>query len=234
MDDSLYFTEQHLAVRNMVREFARSEVAPVAARARREGRVSMGERQEDGRARPARHSVAGRAGRRRPRHAQLHDRDQRDGEGRCIARDHHFRAYDARHVADRELRHQRAEKALRAVARFGESSGRIRTDRAERRQRRRQHANHRGAEKAPLRSQWQQDLHHPRRSRRDLRGDGGDRPGQGYEGNQLVHRDQGSQRSRQSRRPRNRTRRFTDSDARIQRGKEGRQARLESVRYPRR
>src|SRR3954465_615434 len=31
MDDSLYFTEPHLAVRNMVREFARSEVAPVAA-----------------------------------------------------------------------------------------------------------------------------------------------------------------------------------------------------------
>src|SRR6059058_6450855 len=30
MDDSLYFTEQHIAVRNMVREFARSEVAPVA------------------------------------------------------------------------------------------------------------------------------------------------------------------------------------------------------------
>jgi alkylation response protein AidB-like acyl-CoA dehydrogenase len=31
MDDSLYFAEQHIAVRNMVREFARSEVAPVAA-----------------------------------------------------------------------------------------------------------------------------------------------------------------------------------------------------------
>ena len=31
MDDSLYFNEQHLAVRNMVREFAVSEVAPVAA-----------------------------------------------------------------------------------------------------------------------------------------------------------------------------------------------------------
>jgi alkylation response protein AidB-like acyl-CoA dehydrogenase len=30
MEDSLYFTEQHLAVRNMVREFARTEVAPVA------------------------------------------------------------------------------------------------------------------------------------------------------------------------------------------------------------
>ena len=32
MDDSRYFTEQHLAVREMVREFARSEVAPVAAK----------------------------------------------------------------------------------------------------------------------------------------------------------------------------------------------------------
>src|SRR5256885_842267 len=31
MDDSLYFAEQHLAVRGMVREFARSEVAPAAA-----------------------------------------------------------------------------------------------------------------------------------------------------------------------------------------------------------
>jgi alkylation response protein AidB-like acyl-CoA dehydrogenase len=32
MDDSRYFTEQHLAVREMVREFAREEVAPVAAK----------------------------------------------------------------------------------------------------------------------------------------------------------------------------------------------------------
>ena len=32
MDDSLYFSEQHIAVRDMVREFARDEVAPVAAR----------------------------------------------------------------------------------------------------------------------------------------------------------------------------------------------------------
>jgi alkylation response protein AidB-like acyl-CoA dehydrogenase len=31
MDDSLYFSDQHLAVREMVREFARDEVAPVAA-----------------------------------------------------------------------------------------------------------------------------------------------------------------------------------------------------------
>jgi alkylation response protein AidB-like acyl-CoA dehydrogenase len=32
MDDSLYFSEQHLATREMVRHFAREEVAPVAAR----------------------------------------------------------------------------------------------------------------------------------------------------------------------------------------------------------
>lgn len=32
MDDSLYFSEQHLAVREMVRSFARDEVAPVAAK----------------------------------------------------------------------------------------------------------------------------------------------------------------------------------------------------------
>src|ERR671933_1928994 len=32
MDDALYFSEHHLAVREMVREFARQEVAPVAAR----------------------------------------------------------------------------------------------------------------------------------------------------------------------------------------------------------
>ena len=32
MDDGLYFTRQHLEVRYMVREFARTEVAPAAAR----------------------------------------------------------------------------------------------------------------------------------------------------------------------------------------------------------
>ncbi len=32
MEDSLYFSEQHIAVRDMVRSFAREEVAPVAAR----------------------------------------------------------------------------------------------------------------------------------------------------------------------------------------------------------
>jgi len=38
MDDSFYFSEQHLAVRDMVRQFARDEVAPVAAALDAEGR----------------------------------------------------------------------------------------------------------------------------------------------------------------------------------------------------
>jgi butyryl-CoA dehydrogenase len=37
MDDSLYFSEQHLAVREMVRQFARDDVAPVAAKHDAEG-----------------------------------------------------------------------------------------------------------------------------------------------------------------------------------------------------
>lgn len=32
MDDSLYFSEQHLATRETVRQFARDEVAPIAAK----------------------------------------------------------------------------------------------------------------------------------------------------------------------------------------------------------
>jgi alkylation response protein AidB-like acyl-CoA dehydrogenase len=38
MDDALYFSEQHLAVRDMVRDFARSEVAPVARALDAEGK----------------------------------------------------------------------------------------------------------------------------------------------------------------------------------------------------
>ena len=37
MDDALYFSEQHLAVREMVRSFAHVEVAPVAAQPGRSG-----------------------------------------------------------------------------------------------------------------------------------------------------------------------------------------------------
>jgi alkylation response protein AidB-like acyl-CoA dehydrogenase len=32
MDDGLYFTDQHIAVRDMVRTFAREEIAPIAAK----------------------------------------------------------------------------------------------------------------------------------------------------------------------------------------------------------
>src|SRR4030095_11294382 len=42
MDDALYFSEQHLATREMVREFARDEVAPVAAKYDAEGTFPWG------------------------------------------------------------------------------------------------------------------------------------------------------------------------------------------------
>src|SRR5215216_7198494 len=38
MDDALYFSEQHLATREMVRQFARDEVEPIAARHDAEGK----------------------------------------------------------------------------------------------------------------------------------------------------------------------------------------------------
>ena len=49
--------------------------------------------------------------------------DPRAGQGRRVARTHDLRAHDARHVADRELRHRGAEAALRAVARVGSVLG---------------------------------------------------------------------------------------------------------------
>ena len=48
MDDTLYFTEQHLATREMVRQFARDEVAPTAAKLGRGRQVPVGKHQEDG------------------------------------------------------------------------------------------------------------------------------------------------------------------------------------------
>ena len=77
MDDSLYFSEQHLATREMVRQFARDEVAPVAAKHDADATFPVGQHSQDGRARTARRAVARGARRRRTRSDQLHDRDPR-------------------------------------------------------------------------------------------------------------------------------------------------------------
>jgi alkylation response protein AidB-like acyl-CoA dehydrogenase len=116
MDDSLYFTEQHLAVREMVRLFAREEVAPVAA-------------QLDERAEFPSHNIKkmgelGLLGVRGPRTSaggaglhRLHDRDPWDGEGLRIARDHHLGPHHARNVAYRPLRDRGTETTVRSAAR---------------------------------------------------------------------------------------------------------------------
>jgi hypothetical protein len=46
--NTLYFTEQHHQVREMVREFARTSVAPIARDPRPQPGVSLGEHQGDG------------------------------------------------------------------------------------------------------------------------------------------------------------------------------------------
>ena len=63
-----------------------------------------------------------------------------------------------------------AEAPVRAAPRLGPRARRLRTDRAGRRQRRRWHRDDRGGQGRPLPAQRLQDLHHPRRGRRDLRG----------------------------------------------------------------
>jgi len=57
MDDSLYFTEHHHQVREMVRDFSRTHIAPVAAELDRTSTFSVGKHQSHGRARPARRSL---------------------------------------------------------------------------------------------------------------------------------------------------------------------------------
>ena len=66
-------------------------------------------------------------------------------QGRRVHRLTDLRAHHARHVADRPLRHRRAEETLRAAPRDGQGARRLRPHRARRRNRRRRHAHDGGA-----------------------------------------------------------------------------------------
>ncbi len=65
MDEALYFGEQHAAVREMVRSFAREAIAPIARAYHAKGEFP-GQGQADGRARIACRTVAGGVGRQWP------------------------------------------------------------------------------------------------------------------------------------------------------------------------
>ena len=67
MDDSLYFSEQHLATREMVRQFARDEVAPVAAKHDADAKFPWENIRKMGELGSPRRAVARRARRRRTR-----------------------------------------------------------------------------------------------------------------------------------------------------------------------
>ena len=58
MDDTLYFTEQHLAVREMVRAFAKDEVAPIAAQYDASAEFPWETIKRDGRSRAPRRPLA--------------------------------------------------------------------------------------------------------------------------------------------------------------------------------
>ena len=105
MDDSLYFTEQHLAVRAMVRAFAREEVAPVAAEYDERAEFPWQNIKKMGELGLLGVPWSEELRRRGTRLPRVHDRHPRDGEGRRVARHHDLRAHDARHVADRAFRH---------------------------------------------------------------------------------------------------------------------------------
>src|SRR2546422_7502706 len=76
------------------------------------------------------------------------------------------------HVAYRRLRHGGAETALRPAPRRREGPRGVRADGARRGVGRRGHEHRGGGERRPLRPERLEDLHHPRRRRRDLRRDG--------------------------------------------------------------
>ena len=140
MDDQLYFTEQHLAVREMVRQFARDEVAPVAARHDADGSFpwetvkKMGELGLLGVPWPESLGGAG---------LDLLSYVMTIEELARVDRAHGVGAHDARHLTDRQLRHRRAAPALRSFARQRQGARRVRADRAERRFRCRRHADDR-------------------------------------------------------------------------------------------
>ena len=168
-----------------------------AARCRRD--VPVGDRQADGRSRPARHSVAQVARRLGARSDVVHHRDPRAGEGRRLALDHDLGPHHARHVADRELRHRRAARALRAAARVGSRARRLRAHRGERGERRGRHAHDRREQGRRLRPERVEALHHARGRGRGVRRHRGHQSTGGKQGDQRVHPHEGEQRSRRGR-----------------------------------
>ena len=112
-------TDEQRLLRDTVREFARSEVAPVAEELDRDEALPLRDRREAGRAGADGHPVPRGVRGRRRRHALLRARDRGAGAGRLLGLHHGRRAHLARHDADPPLGNRGAEGrvAARAVQR---------------------------------------------------------------------------------------------------------------------
>ena len=182
MDLSLYLSEQHFQVRDMVREFGRTEVAPVARELDRTSTFPWDNIRKMADLGLARRAVERGAGWGGDGPAVLLHHHPRAGQGGREPRPHDQRAYQPRHLADHGLRHPGAEGAVRPAARVRQGARRVRADRAGRGQRRRRHGHDGRRQGRPLPAQRLQDLHHPRGRGRDLQRHGADRAREGQPG----------------------------------------------------
>ena len=213
MDDSLYFSEQHLAVRNMVREFARSEVAPVAAELDAKAEFpwanikKMGELGLLGIPWP---EELGGAGLDILSYMIVINEMAKVDASHAITISAHTTLGTSPIVNFGTMAQRKRYVPLLASGKvlggFGLTEPSAGSDAASTRSTddgtelvalAPEHAFDRGSQRVSLHPEREQDLHHPRRRRRDIRRDRSDGSWSGDEGNQLLHRDEGNERSRQ-------------------------------------
>ena len=233
MDDALYFSEQHLAVREMVRQFARDEVAPVAGQFDADATFpwenvkKMGELGLLGVPWPEEMGGAGldiisymiaieelakvdaSTGLTISAHTTL-------GTSPIVN-------FGTKEQKERFVPLLASGKVLGGFGLTepdaGSDAGGTRTT-----------AVRRGGHYV---AQRHQAVHHARQRRRDLHRHRGHRSDAGHQGHQLLHPHQGDVRPRQGARPRHRPRRVAHRDEGLPRRQEGRQARLARVGYGR-
>jgi alkylation response protein AidB-like acyl-CoA dehydrogenase len=180
---------EQLMVRDMVRDFARTELAPHRTRDRR-ARIASRSRQV---AKIVDLGLPGdpvpRGGRRLGRrHARLRDRGRGDRAGLRVDRARSRGARQPRHVPYFQVGRHEAARHVRAEARRRRVHGRVRSDGAVGRLGLGRHAHDGRARRRRLRPQRTQVFHHEREPRGCIRLHGGDGQVAGAEGHQRLRR----------------------------------------------
>ena len=131
----LDLSPEHALLRDTIRDFMLTEVAPVIDEHERERRFPIRDRPADRRARLAGHPDPRGRGRRRARHAGLRHRDRGDRPGLGLARADRRGAHEPRLRSAPPGRLARAAAALARADGAGRGHRRVRPDRAGRRER---------------------------------------------------------------------------------------------------